>query len=89
MNRIIFMATALIGLALVASNGFHRPKSGCGVGETLLMSQTSGREVPAKKSASTKVPLVAIEVTDEALEKLRRLAKLSNTAWPTKSYRLQ
>ena len=89
MNRIIFAVTALIGLGLVTCGGSRGLRSDRFVGKTSLMPKASKREVPAKKPVSTKAPLVAIEVTDEALEELRKLSKLANTAWPGQVYKLQ
>ena len=79
MNRIIFAATALIGLVLVANVGSRGPKGNgnvCSAG--LAFVADTGRKMPAQKKLPRQERLYAVEVTDEALEELRRRSRLAN-----------
>jgi len=74
MNRIIFGATALLGLALVANVGSDEPKGKMCSAKMAFVANT-GRQVPAQKKFPRQERQFAIEVTDEALEELRRINK--------------
>lgn len=89
MNKIIFTTTAVIALALVASTGTVKTSEKTSMKRAFVVQKTSKRTVPAEKDVPYRQPLCAVEVTDEALEELRKFAKLSNTAWPNKIYKLQ
>lgn len=76
MNRIIFAATALVGLALVANNGSFEPTGRC-VKDLSLKAKT-GRDFPSRKVPQAQERLFAVEVRDEALEELRRHSRVAN-----------
>ena len=76
MNRIIFGATALLGLALVANVGSREPKgNGNMCSAKLALVADTGRKMPAQKKFPRQERLYAVEVTDDALEELRRINK--------------
>lgn len=79
MNKIIFAVTALVGLALVANVGSRGSKgSGGGCLAGLAFVADTGRKMPAQKKFPRQERLYAVEVTDEALEELRRHSRFAN-----------
>lgn len=74
MNRIIFAATAIVGLALVANVGSYEPRGKVCSAKMSFVANT-GRQVPMPKKFPSQERQYAIEVTDEALEELWRIHK--------------
>lgn len=76
MNKIIFVVTAFVGLALVASSRYSAkvPEGPSGV---VFIGADAPWRVPEKKLPVQRERLVAIAVTDEALEHIRRSSKFA------------
>lgn len=81
MNRIIFAATALAGLALIANQKPLREVSRASSAAMFITKEAPYR-VPEKSESAPRERPVAVEVTDEALEELRRSAKYARVLIP-------
>lgn len=73
MNRIIFVLTAFIGLALVIDVGSFEPRGRMCLAKMSVAD--TGRKMPAQRKFPKQERQYAIEVTDEALEELQKVHK--------------
>jgi len=57
--------------------------------DALLAQESTKRKIPGQKPSPYREPFLAVEVTDEALEELRKISKLSKSALPVQIYHLE